>query len=164
MWASVWMRWIHLWIDLMLIFTLGDVQSVFSFEKFITHLSIPISERPAERGRDGGREEHVFGFILETESHIIPCRLRIPYHPLQKTHRYASRARPCWAVLGSLPPLGMRHLSAWNKIKTQMACGDPEVTSNHVIRFKPGVSPSEVTHPQWPEFWFFILIKGLKHV
>lgn len=41
-----------------------------------------ISERPAEREREG--EEHIFGVILETESHIIPCRLKIPYHPLQK--------------------------------------------------------------------------------
>lgn len=54
----------------------------------MTHLSMPISERPAERGerrkREREREEHIFGFILETESHIIPRRLRIPYHPLQK--------------------------------------------------------------------------------
>lgn len=35
--------------------------------------------------------QHASGLIPETESHIIPWSLRIPYHPLQMLTRHANQ-------------------------------------------------------------------------
>lgn len=109
-----------------------------------THFGEACRER--EGWRERGREEHVFGFILETESHIIPCRLRIPYHPLRKTHRYASRAQPCWAVFGIAAPT--RNAASFSVEQKKKHKWHVEILKLQV--FRSSDSSRGFLHQRWP--------------
>lgn len=82
-----------------------DTKSASQIKKFIIHPSMQLWEDsltqwPSER-RTLLSSQHSSGLIPETESHIIPWSLRIPYHPLQMLTRHANQIRLRWVTWDS---------------------------------------------------------------